>query len=205
MANSNRVYAKEDLAVLPSLWRALANLGLHRRASNTSRQFWFSLLWSHCSSPLGLGACKILFVPYRTGVSVYPCPLDDLYSNPAGHQGQIPWGFPVPLSGSQARKSDMAFQIFTIVQELLWYYCSLVCGSLTWQVWDLILSWLIPSYHPAMASLSLDVGYLFLVGSSILLLMVVQQLVVIVMLSQEVMGTCPSLTPTWTRSLRLRF
>ena len=34
-------------------------------------------------------------------------------------------------------------------------------------------------------SLSLDVGYLFLVGSSILLLMVVQQLVVILVLWQE--------------------
>ena len=90
----------------------------------------------------------------------------------------------------------MAFRIFTTVQELLWYYCSLVCGSLTWQVWDLILSWMIPSYHPAVASLSLDVGYLFLVGSSILLSMVVQQLVVIVMLSQEVMGAYSSLTPT---------
>ena len=47
-------------------------------------------------------------------------------------------------------------------------------------VWDLILSWLCPSYHLALASsLSLDMGYLFLVGSSILLSMVVQQLVVI--------------------------
>ena len=47
-------------------------------------------------------------------------------------------------------------------------------------VWDLILSWLCPSYHLALASsLSLDMGYLLLVGSSILLSMVVQQLVVI--------------------------
>ena len=28
----------------------------------------FGLLWGHCSSPLGLGACKILFVPSKTGV-----------------------------------------------------------------------------------------------------------------------------------------
>ena len=38
------------------------------------------------------------------------------------------------------------------------------------------------SYHLAVASLSLDMGYLFLVGSSIFLLMVVQQLVAILVL-----------------------
>ena len=43
-------------------------------------------------------------------------------------------------------------------------------GKPTWWVWDLILSWLCPSYHLAVDSpLSLDVGLLFLVGSSILL------------------------------------
>ena len=44
---------------------------------------------------------------------------------------------------------------------------------LTHWVWDLILSWLCPSYHLAAASsLSLDVGYLFFIDSSILLWMV---------------------------------
>ena len=43
-------------------------------------------------------------------------------------------------------------------------------------------------------SLSLDVGYLFLVGSSILLSMVVEQLVAVLVLSQEEMRACP-LTP----------
>ena len=41
--------------------------------------------------------------------------------------------------------------------------------------------------------LSLEVGYLFLMGSSILLSMVVQQLVVILVLSQEEISTCPLL------------
>ena len=41
--------------------------------------------------------------------------------------------------------------------------------------------------------LSLEVGYLFLMGSSILLSMVVQQLVVILVLSQEEMSACPLL------------
>ena len=44
---------------------------------------------------------------------------------------------------------------------------------------------LLPSRN---SSLSLDMGYLFLMGSSILLLMVVQQLVVILVLLQEQMS-----------------
>ena len=56
------------------------------------------------------------------------------------------------------------------------------------QVWNLILSWLHPSYHfSVVSSLSLDVEYLFVVGSSVLLLMVIQQLVVILVLSQKEM------------------
>ena len=31
-----------------------------RRPSNISREFWFSLLWGHCSFPLGLGVQKTL-------------------------------------------------------------------------------------------------------------------------------------------------
>ena len=51
-----------------------------------------------------------------------------------------------------------------------------------------------PSYHVAGASLPLDMGYLFLVGSNILLSMVVQQHIVILESSQK-MSTRPS-TPT---------
>ena len=73
----------------------------------------------------------------------------------------------------------MGFRTFTTVGELLWY-CSPVCGSPTRQIWNLILSWLHPSYViAAVSSLSLGVGYLSSVGSSILLSMVVQQLVAI--------------------------
>ena len=55
MVTSKRVYAKGELPVPPSLWWAPANPLLHRRPSNTSRYFWFSLLWGHCIS-LGLFA-----------------------------------------------------------------------------------------------------------------------------------------------------
>ena len=63
----------------------------------------------------------------------------------------------------------------------------------------LILLWLCSFYHLATASsLSLDMGYLFLMGCSVLLLMIVQQLVALLVLSQ--MSTCPSTLPSWTSS-----
>ena len=65
---SKRTYLKGDLPglLLPvpqSLWWAPADPLLHRRASNNSKYFWFSLLWGHCSFPLDLSACKILCPP----------------------------------------------------------------------------------------------------------------------------------------------
>ena len=78
MVNSKRLYAKGDLPVPPSLWPAPADPCFYRRPSNTSRWFWFSLLCGHCSSPLGLGAGKILFVPSKLGVSVSLSPLEGL-------------------------------------------------------------------------------------------------------------------------------
>ena len=102
------------------------------RPSNTSRYFWFSLLWSHCSFPLSLGAGNVLFVPSKTGVSFTPGPVKVLQSNPTGLQVQIPWGFPVRLSEPQAGKPDVGLITFTKMGEILWYYCSPVCGSPTW-------------------------------------------------------------------------
>ena len=57
----------------------------------------------------------------------------------------------------------------------------------------------------AASSLSLDVVYLFLVGSSILLLMIVQQLVVILVLSQEEVSAYLSTLPFWTRNYTFNF
>ena len=70
-------------------------------------------------------------------VSVSPSSMEILQSNPTGLQGQIPWGFPVPLLDPQAGKPDVGVRIFTIGGELLWYYCSPVCGSPTWQVYGI--------------------------------------------------------------------
>ena len=128
----------------------------------TEAWFWLSLLWGHCPLPLGLGACKIFFVPSKTGVSVCRSPSKVLKSNPAGPQSQVPWWFPVLWSDPQAGKPDIGFITFTIVQELLWYYCSPVCRSPTSGVRNLTWLLLRPSYHLTEASsLSLDVGYIF--------------------------------------------
>ena len=131
--------------------------------------------------------------------SVSPNPEEVLWSNPTGHQSRIPWGFPVTLSDLQAEQPDMGLRTFTTVGELLWYYCSLVCGSPTQWFWVLILLRLCISYHPIVgSSLCLNMGYLLFVGSSVLLSMVVQQLVAILVFSQEEMRAHPSTLPSWT-------
>ena len=111
--------------------------------------------------------------------------------SPSDHESElftISYQFPSLLSDPQGQKPDVGFRTFTIVQELLWYYCSPDCASLTQQVWALVFIMIVPSYHLIVAScLSLNVGYHFLVGSSVLL----QQLVAILVLTQE-MSTCIS-------------
>ena len=112
----------------------------------------------------------------------FPSPVEVMLLNPTDLQSQIPWGFPVPLADPQAGKPDMGLKPFTIVGELLWYYCSPICGLPTQWVWNLILlilllMALLPS---AASSLSLDIGYpFFFARFQHPLLMVVQQLIVI--------------------------
>ena len=57
-------------------------------------------------------------------------------------------------------------EMIKLIKE--WYKCCPVCESPTQQLWDLILLWLLPSYHLIVASpLSLDVEYLFWNSSSV--------------------------------------
>ena len=80
----------------------------------------------------------------------------------------------------------MRFRTFTIVGELLWYYCPAVSGSPT-QVgmgFDfIVIVLLLPSNCGFFFVFVCGVS--FLVGSSIILSMAVHQLVVIFVLSQE--------------------
>ena len=98
-------------------------------------------------------------------------------------QGQILWGFPVPLSDPQAGKPDVGFKMVTTVQELLWYYYSLICGCPPggYRIWFYC------DCTPPNVSLRLLLclgmwSTFFLVGSSVLLLMAVQQLVAVLVL-----------------------
>ena len=149
VGTSKRTYDKGPLPglLLPvSLcprW-ATAHWCLHRRPSSTSRYVWFSLLWGHCSTPLGLGACKILLCLPRVE-SLFPLVLwkscnQILLAFKVRFPGDLP-----SLCCPQAEKPDVGLRMFTAVRELLWYYCSLVCGLPTQQIWDFILSWLCPS------------------------------------------------------------
>ena len=151
---------------------ATADPCLHRRPTLAGRFDSFScgvtipFLWSWCMQDHA-GA-----LPERS--LCFPSPVKVLWSNPAGFQGQIPWGFQVSLPDPQDGKSDLGLRTLTTVEEPLWYNCPSVCESPTHQVWDLILLWLCPSYcFIEASSLSLDVRYLFMVVSSMLLSMVV--------------------------------
>ena len=88
---------------------------------------------------LGPVMCEIWGVPFKSEVSVSPSPVKALRSNPTSLQSQIPWRFLVALADPQTGKPDMGLRTFTTVGELIWYCYSPVCGSPTWQVWDLIL------------------------------------------------------------------
>ena len=67
----------------------------------------------------------------------------------------------------------MSLRSFTTVRECFWLYCFPVCWFPNVQVWSLFLLCLSTSYHLIIISfLSLDMGYLFWVGSRVLLWMV---------------------------------
>ena len=76
---------------------------LCRRPSSTHKEVWLSLPWGPCSSPLGPGAHRVLFVPSKGRASSSPSPVEVLSSNPVGLQRQFLWGFPVPLPDPRAR------------------------------------------------------------------------------------------------------
>ena len=65
--------------------------------------------------------------PLRVGVSVFPRPVEFLWSNPVGFQSQIFWG-----SAAIAGDPDMGLRTFTPVGEFLWPNSFPVCGSPTW-------------------------------------------------------------------------
>ena len=73
----------------------------------------------------------------------------------------------VPCALEKNVYSD-ALYVLQISIKSTWSNYFPVCELLTQWVWDLITSWGVPSYNPYVVScLSLDVEYIFLVGSSL--------------------------------------
>ena len=106
-------------------------------------------------------------------------------------------GIPSSFVGSLAGKPDVGFRTFTIVQELLWYYCSLSLrrSHPVGKGFDLIvIKPLLLSHCGFFLAFGRVVS--FLVGSSVLLSVIVQQLVAVLVLSQEEMSTHPSTLPS---------
>ena len=146
-------------------------------------------------SPLVPDVYETLCVTFKSGVSLSSV----LRSNPTDLQSQILWGLLFPLPDTQPGKPDVGLRTFTLFEKPLQCNSFPVCGSPTWGLWDLILSWLCPSYClTAVSSLSLDLGCLFWqvpVRFLLLLLLVVRWLVEMLMFPYEV-WSCPSILPS---------
>ena len=134
-------------------------------------------------------------VPSKSGVSLSLSPVKVLWSNPVGHLSQIPGNFQ-SLAPIPRLMTDVWPRTFTVVQEHFLF-------SSLWVIQSVGIGFnflcLCHSYHfVAASSLSLVVGYLFLVGSSVLFSVVVQQLVEILVFWQKKMSACPFTPPSWT-------
>ena len=118
----------------------------------------------------GSGMHEILCVPSRVELLFPPVLRDSCDQTPLAFKARFSGGLLLPLPDLQAGEPDVGLRTFTPVGELLQYNYFPVCGLPIWWLWDLILLLLSPSYPLVVASsLSLDIGYLFLVGSSVFL------------------------------------
>ena len=100
----------------------------------------------------GSGSHEVTASALDPRVYVLPSPVELLRSISTDLQSKC-------SGDSQARKPDVGL---SPVGELLWYNYSTVCGLPTWWLWDLIISWVHPSYHLiVISSLSFNIEYLF--------------------------------------------
>ena len=128
----------------------------HGRPAHTRSDVWFRLLWGYCFSP-GSWCVPDLLCASKRGM-----PVGFLQSGSNGLQSQILWG-----SVCHRQTSRLGSLMWGSELSLLWenfcMQCSYfpVCWSPTERVRDLVLLPSHPSYCLDVASLSLDVGYLF--------------------------------------------
>ena len=113
-----------------------------------------SLLFSHgCWCPQDFVCGLYLCIPQSCGSPV----IKSLWSSSSDSLGILSPFAPLPRLGSLLWGSEPSQQ-----WENALVLFSLICGSPTWWVWDLIWSWLHPSYHLIVAaSSSFDMRYLF--------------------------------------------
>ena len=162
MVNSKRLYAKGDLPVPPV---PVATLLTHASAGGPP-----ALACSFGSVSCGVIA-HLLWVILHAKFCLCPPKLESLLTSVLWKAyNQISLGLKARFPGdsqslchiARLRSMVLGFRTFRTVRERLWYYCSPVCGSPTWQVWDLILPGLCPSCHlSAASSLFLDGGTFF--------------------------------------------
>ena len=165
---------------LSLLW-ATADPRLDKRPSYTHRQVWLSLLWGHCSFPLGLDVCKVLFVPLKSLCfpqfcgsfvisSQYPSKLDYLE-------------LPCPFARSSGWEFGCdAYNFHNSARTcLVLLFCSLQFAHLVGMEFGFnVIAPLLPSHCGFCFVLRCDASLLLLLlllCSNILLLMVVQQVV----------------------------
>ena len=127
LATSKRIYTWLLLPVPLSTWWAIADPQLCRRSSDTHRYVWLTVLWGHCSFPLGLDAHRFVCASQEWSLCFpqsYGGPVIKFHLPSKSDSLGILSTFADP----QAGESDVGLRIFTMVRELLWY-CSPVCGS----------------------------------------------------------------------------
>ena len=143
ISTSKRVYAKGDLPrlLLPAphprgerlqTQSSIGDPPLAGSFSSVSRGVTSAFPWvlvhaRSCLCPPGL---ELLFPPV----------LWKFYNQiPLAFKIRFP-GVSQPCCQNPRLEAWCGVQNFTTMGELLWYYCFPVCGSPTWQVWDLFLS-----------------------------------------------------------------
>ena len=149
-AHANMCLPGPLLPVPLSPLQAAANPHIHRAPTKSQAGLAQSLV-GHVSFSLGPCAHKVLFVPSKCFCFII---LWKLCNQILLSFKVRSLGIPRPFARSPVGKSDVEPRTFTIVWELLGYYCSPFCEFSTQQVWDLILTWLHPFCHFVEASSS---------------------------------------------------
>ena len=125
-----------------NLLQATINPHLHWRLLDTQKQVWVSLLWHHCSFPLGPGVHKFLFVPSKSlfpqscvnsGGSVMELMVTSSKRAYAILRSAVPRG-PTPVAGHCwpylcRRHSN------TVLAQSLWGLWVMVGTRFVWALW----------------------------------------------------------------------